>query len=906
MRGGKNLFMIQWKIAKLIIGISFLVFFWGGSNCQAASLQSLNDDAKPKVIYVIYDNSTSMIRDDDKSLDPDKRYTTRWVEASYGIQALATMMNQNDILRIYPISNSGPGEAIRLNQHSLQEVLDIIEQQTDVFGYTGDTIIESVQSAAQDIRKSYNSQYDYWIVIMTDGMFRKEDKEDKEEEKEVDNEDKEEKAKELLENTLDEIRSGNVREPISVAYIYISGESDTVLAEIKGDGEFLFVPDEDAGNAITSKMTNIANKIYKRVAIKSIDNYVGSEGESVKIELKIPVERVLIFTQYTDGKQLYEPIMGNLEAAYVNIEPDKGVNGQGGLEELQNYPIPIMGTCKELTPKEDFHTTPEDTPNISLMQYRYIKGNMHVLTSADAYKNFKNQSISVEGYKDDGIHSIDVYYKPAATVGVSYYQGGRPISHTEECSKRTDSTESCLSEGETIIRVDILANDESKELVDEYRLLYPEDFQVSLYKDSVGNGEEVPLGIIDVDNLKYQCDLEKGTYELQIVTSWNEVYKQTLEVQDRWQPVDLELYETDSIWLESAEKPFCEVKIRASSGGDVSDEEVLGHVVDVDLRTDNELFYIDKLGQSGNGIWSFRVTLKNPEEHDVGTVLLLDAVAETDYRTAESNEHLEDFHVPIDSGSFELSAEAQAEAAHPFWRLLKGESISINYYCDGIQLTEEQKKGVKVLGECGTEPQEMQKRLKIADTGDIRLEYDPLYWFKHREDTVKLNWTVTYTRWNHLESQEVVIELQIQYLTALAQWGIVVALAASLVWCTLCMVKRKTDSFIPRMKLTLESQYTKSQKILFCRKGMLFLPFSKKSKIKYRDSSGYYPNIDIEIRRNPEGKGYEILNYGELGNDAQYRLNNGRISASNKTISESRELQIADRNGCWHRLAMRR
>lgn len=888
---GKNKCITKWKMVRFIICMSCLLAVCSGSRCQAApSLQSFNDDAKHKVIYVIYDNSTSMLRDDNKSLPEDERYTTRWVEASYGVEALAAMMNQNDILRIYPISEEGkPGEEIRIDQDSFEGVLEKIREQTDRFGYEGTTKFDSVEDAAKEIRRNYDSENDYWIVIMTDGIF--------------DEFRGQENEKELVEEALDEINSGNERQPISLAYIYISGDSNTPVAEIKGDDTLLFVPDADVGDAITNKMTNIANKIYKRVAIKSVDDYVGSEGESVRIELKIPVERVLVFTQYTAEKQLYQSVKDNLEETYEGIEPDKGAVGFGGLEESEDYPIPIMGNCNEVTTQKI--NTKERKPEIDKMKYRYIKGYMHVLKSADTYKNFKNQSIMVEGYKDDGIHSIDVYYKPAATVGVTYFQEGQPISHTEECSKRTDSTESCLFEGEVNIKVDIMANDETRENVDEYELLYPEDFQISLYRDSVESGEEVQLDIVNPENLEYRGDLEKGIYELQIITSWNEVYRQVLEVQDRWQPVELELYETDSIWLESAEKPFCEVKVRASSGGDASDEDVLEHVVDVNLDTENELFTVEKMGRSGNGIWSFRVTLKDPAEHDVGVALMLQASAETDYRTAESNQHEKELSAPIESGGFALTAEAQAEAVHPFLRLLKGETIGINYYCDGIELTQEQKKGIRIIGKCGTEPQEMQEKLRITDTGDIRLEFAPFYWFRHREDTVKLIWTVTYNRWNHLESQEVVIELQIQYLPLFAQYVILIILGGFFIWVGLCVGKRPTDIFIPRRKIILESQH-RQQKIRFCRKGILFVPFWRNAKIKYRDSTGYYPNILVEIRRHPEGEGYEILNYGALGDDTRYRLNNGRISASNKTISKRRQFQVADRNGCWHDMVMKR
>lgn len=878
----------QLKMAVLLAAVSICFV---KMECHA-EIQPLNDNTKPKVIYIVYDNSTSMVSDNGK----EGPHTTRWVEATYAVKALATMMNKEDILRIYPISfnksengaQDKPSGEIKFENNSLQNILDQIEHVVDGFVWRGQTNFSSVAQAAEDIRNNYRTGYDYWIVILTDGVFT----------------DLTEDVS--LKASLDAINAES-RNPISIAYIYISGGSSSEKEKIVGDNKYLFVPDAEAGDEITAKMTNIANKIYKRVAIKTPEDYFVTEGHNTRIQLNIPLERVLVFTQYTGDEQEYNTAKKSMRSAYENIGMDSGIICSDGLRKHNDYTI--TGSCRSIS-YSSFVTSASDMPDLDKVKYRFIKGNMHVVTTTGSFENFKNQSVVVENFtRTEAANSIDIYYKPAVMIDVSYYQDGHTISHTEECeNKDSGSTEACVPEGETIIQVDIMGTNESKEKLDEYTLLYPDDFDVTLRRKEGNDWEDVQLGVIDSGTLMYQCELKKGTYELRIVTSWNEVYVQNLEIQDKWQPVAMEFYDTQAVYLESAENPTCEVWIRAYSGGDASDAEVLAHVKDVNLKVeaDDELFGVEKVGKFGNGVWLFRVTLRNTSVHNVGSNLMFLAVAETDYKTAESNEHVFQESLPITSGEFTLSVEdGPLEAGDCLWRLLRGETLGIKYYCEGIELSEEQLQNIKVSKDYVVEPYKMGQKIKVMEDGNIRLEYGPFYWFFHREDMAKTGWKVTYTRWNHEESQEVEMEINIMYLPVIAQWAITIIVLVVVLWVLLCVAKRFTDSFIYKEKVMLESLY-RTQPIKLYRKRMLCIPFWKAVRIRYKDSSGYFPTVSLDIRKNPEGRGYEILNCGALSDDAQYRLGKKRISSSNRIISEGRSFEVADQNGHWYKMVMKR
>lgn len=739
------------------------------------------------------------------------------------------------------------------------------------------------------MRGNYSSSYEHWVVILTDGAFG-------------------DLGNVTLQDKLEDFNLTNEgkRKPIYFAYIYISGGAGVEKDKVRESRPYILIPD-NADDEITDKMTNIANKIYNRVAIKSPENYIDTEGDNTQIELGIPLERALVFIQHTGEESNYNSTKEEIETTYKNMYLDGGIDCSAGLEEDNVYPI--TGDSRSIT-EESFNAKSSDKTDISQIIYRFIKGNMYVIVPTGSESDFREQYITVKNYTKEGNgDSIDVYYKPSVKVGASYFQEGQEVVHTSECidSQEEEQTEQCISAGELVIQIDILANDDSGEKLkdEELDLLYLEDFEVSLRQKLGEEWEEVYLDKISREELQYRCELEKGEYELQVITSWNATYIQKLEIQEKWQPVAMEFYNTDSIYLESVENHSCEVQIRAFSGGDATDEEVLARVQDIHLETDSELFEVEKVGRQGNEIWEFQVTLKDPSIHDIGESLALRAVAETDYRSSQSNEHIFEAVLPITSGDFMLEVGGPVLADSHFRRLFRGETVGIDYICDGIELTKEQREGIEVLGAYMVEPEKMQKKIRVTSNGNIRLEYAPLYWFFRREDTIILRWNVTYTRWNNEKAQEVVMELNISYLPMIAQWAIMLTTLLTFMWVLLCVTKRFSRSFILREQVTLVSDFG-SQRVRLCRKGMLWVPFWKKARIKYKDSSGYFPEIKLDIRKNPEGLGYEILNYDLFGDEARYRLGNKRISENNRIISDIKGIQVADRNGVWYKMIIKR
>lgn len=70
-------------------------------------VQLTSEKGQPKVVSVVFDNSSSMVKKDKKpgeKIAEEERYTTRWIEADYTVKALAAMMDVDDILRLYIMS----------------------------------------------------------------------------------------------------------------------------------------------------------------------------------------------------------------------------------------------------------------------------------------------------------------------------------------------------------------------------------------------------------------------------------------------------------------------------------------------------------------------------------------------------------------------------------------------------------------------------------------------------------------------------------------------------------------------------------------------------------------------------------------------------------------------------------
>ena len=166
----------KWGIVIFAFLAGFGLLWESGVSCKAESNNiNMDDGTKKKVISVIFDNSTSMCRNDEEP----KEYTPRWVEADYALKALAAMMNEGDELNIYFIKDdTGKSKKINIGKN-LETVIEQIDNYMKNMTLYDGTPFDNVEKAADDLKdrqkkdEKKGEDNDYWIVILTDGYFTK-------------------------------------------------------------------------------------------------------------------------------------------------------------------------------------------------------------------------------------------------------------------------------------------------------------------------------------------------------------------------------------------------------------------------------------------------------------------------------------------------------------------------------------------------------------------------------------------------------------------------------------------------------------------------------------------------------------------------------------------------------------
>lgn len=211
---------------------------------------------KPKVIAVVFDNSTSMVRDDPGEII--EQYTTRWVEADYAVRALAAMMNAGDTLKLYPFSVDSPVD-IHIGTES---EYDRLCQTLDEMNYYGKTPYENIKNASDDLKRETGK--DCYLIVISDGNLKSGDGTGPD------------MTQEEVNAAFSAIASANPS--LQMKYIPI-GKGDMRLPE---HTQVELCRDSDN---ITQQITDAINGIYHRVAVNGVE------------KIDIPLKSMTVFLQ---------------------------------------------------------------------------------------------------------------------------------------------------------------------------------------------------------------------------------------------------------------------------------------------------------------------------------------------------------------------------------------------------------------------------------------------------------------------------------------------------------------------------------------------------------------------------------------------------------------------------------
>lgn len=237
-------------IKKLFILFICLSFFLIPIKINAA-----NDN---KVINVVYDDSVSMVKDDDDN------YLKTWSQAKYAMESFVAMLDQNDILNIFEMSRNketGANHKVVINGSTpaSQRVQTVHEINTT---QASGTPFSSVINAYQDLIKQ---QGEKWLVILTDGEFQN-------------------VPAAGIENTLKQYTN----EGIKVVYLSIGNLTNSFQSS-----DNFYVEHATDGDDILNKVTAISNNIFQRNILP--EAYF--DAETGKIKFDVSMKKIIVYIQ---------------------------------------------------------------------------------------------------------------------------------------------------------------------------------------------------------------------------------------------------------------------------------------------------------------------------------------------------------------------------------------------------------------------------------------------------------------------------------------------------------------------------------------------------------------------------------------------------------------------------------
>lgn len=238
----------------IIYILSFVCFF--RTPCQAVEKKPIKRE-----IAIVFDNSGSMYGSN-----------LSWCRATYSIEMFASMLNDGDILRIYPMNDITVGT----ESYNMTKPL-VINGGGDVSAirecYTveanGGTPIETITAAYYDIM---NQQADEkWLVVLTDGdqFHQGRDYLEKEESKSA-----------LTEMLSDYVNNINI--------MYLGIGENPAMPEVSGNEKYVYYSKQaNDSNEILKSLTDMCNTIFGRNKLEVSGNTINFDVDMSKLIVSV-------------------------------------------------------------------------------------------------------------------------------------------------------------------------------------------------------------------------------------------------------------------------------------------------------------------------------------------------------------------------------------------------------------------------------------------------------------------------------------------------------------------------------------------------------------------------------------------------------------------------------------------
>ncbi len=445
------------KIVSILFILLLSIIVFNVSNYKSVA-ETNKVETKSKIVSVVFDNSGSMVGEREKF-------------ARYSLQMLIGLLDKDDVLFVTPMNKKGGPDNFQVDltidrNKAISDTLNLIN------GAYGGTPIGSVDKAIKKLVSPGNNlpglkslddyvegdeseNYEYWLVILTDGTFD-----------EIKNKSDMDKAPKEISDELSE-RIGKYS---SLNTIYYSFGNPLVTPNLEGQPvtknyafSSYFAKD---GDAIVTQMREVANKMSGRFSLD--DKLISVSGKKIIINLDeydLAFKSISVIGQNFGGKIVSTKYNGSSIQASENVL-------------LQNCDVKdLLSGC--LAVYENANSFSKGTLEIEF-DVPVTKDKINVLVEPSLY---------IEAYLeyDDGSKYVE--------TDMQYIN-----SHLTDKDK---------------IRVQYRVYEEqSGKLIDIEKIFGPAETKVTYAGNSYKTNQDIPL-VVGKNEISVTVSVNKGTYSLQ-------------------------------------------------------------------------------------------------------------------------------------------------------------------------------------------------------------------------------------------------------------------------------------------------------------------------------------------------------------------------------------------------------
>lgn len=216
------------------------------------------DDEPSRTIHLVYDDSGSMIHDEQGV------YLDTWCQARYSMEVVAAMLEPKDDLSIYYMSSYDAAPFVLYGQDGAQTNVEKIHTRSMEFSQT--TPFKAVQTAFTAFKRG--DEREKWLVVLSDGAFT-------------------DTPQDVVERRFHEYAEAP---STNVAILAMGNDGPTI--HVKPDSGVYYARADS--RHILDELTQISNQIFKRHALD-----VSAEH---KIQFSVPMRELIVLAQGRDVK----------------------------------------------------------------------------------------------------------------------------------------------------------------------------------------------------------------------------------------------------------------------------------------------------------------------------------------------------------------------------------------------------------------------------------------------------------------------------------------------------------------------------------------------------------------------------------------------------------------------------